>query len=58
MYVSLTKAKRHLEKLVERALLGEEIVICRFRKPMVRLEPISANAKNKLLRRAAGRLKV
>ena len=58
MYVSLTKAKRHLEKLVERALLGEEIVICRFGKPMVRLEPISANAKNKLLRRAAGRLKV
>jgi hypothetical protein len=30
MYISLTQAKLHLEKLVSRALRGEEIIICRL----------------------------
>jgi len=57
MYISLTQAKLHLEKLISRALRGEEIIICRWGKPVVRLEPIPAARRNKKkLRRVRGRL--
>jgi prevent-host-death family protein len=57
MYVSLTKAKRHLEKLIARALRGEEIIICRWGRPVVRLEPVQVvRSKNQVVRRIPGRL--
>ena len=57
MYVSLTEAKRHLEKLIVRALRGEEIIIYRWGRPVVRLEPVpAAKPKNQVVRRIQGRL--
>ncbi len=35
--VNIHAAKTHLSKLIERAFLGEEVVICKLGKPMVRL---------------------
>ena len=58
MYVSLTEAKRHLEKLIVRALRGEEILICRWGRPIVRLEPVqAARPKDQVAGRIPGRLK-
>jgi hypothetical protein len=57
MYVSLTQAKRNLEKLIELASRGEEIIIGRWAKPMVR-QPIPATKPEyNLVRRIPGRLK-
>ena len=36
------EAKTHLSQLVERALAGEEIVVTRRGKPVVRLAPVEA----------------
>jgi antitoxin (DNA-binding transcriptional repressor) of toxin-antitoxin stability system len=41
MRVSIKYAKIHLAKLITRALRGEEIIICRGSKPLVRLEPVT-----------------
>jgi len=43
--VNLYEAKTQLSNLVERAAKGEEIVIAKAGKPMVRLVPISAEEK-------------
>ena len=39
-YVTIAEAKLHLGQLINRALAGERIVICRRSVPLVRLEPI------------------
>jgi len=41
MQVTVHAAKTHLSKLIEAALSGEEVVIARGRKPVVRLVPIA-----------------
>ena len=38
--VNIHIAKAHLSELIQKALLGEEIVIARDNKPMVRLVPV------------------
>jgi prevent-host-death family protein len=38
--INVHQAKTHLSKLIERVLLGEEIVIARAGKPVARLVPI------------------
>ena len=40
MQVTVSTAKARLSKLIDAALLGEEVVIVRRRKPAVRLVPI------------------
>jgi antitoxin (DNA-binding transcriptional repressor) of toxin-antitoxin stability system len=40
MQVTVRAAKSHLSKLIEAALSGEEVVIARGRKPVVKLLPI------------------
>jgi prevent-host-death family protein len=40
--VSIHAAKTHLSRLVARAEAGEEIVIARGRKPVVKLVPVEA----------------
>ena len=40
MQVTVHAAKTHLSKLIEAALSGEEVVIARGRKPVVKLVPI------------------
>ena len=41
MYVSITEAKIRLEELIDRAIKGEEIIICRRGKPVARLVAIT-----------------
>ena len=38
--VTIRAAKAHLSRLIEAALNGEEIVIAKGNKPVVRLEPV------------------
>ena len=47
MNVFITQAKAQLEKLITRAVRGEEIVICRWGKPVAFLEPGRAQKNNK-----------
>jgi prevent-host-death family protein len=41
MQVNIHEAKTQLSKLIEAALRGEEVVIARANKPVVRLEPVA-----------------
>jgi prevent-host-death family protein len=43
--VSIHAAKTHLSRLIARAEAGEEIVIARGRKPVVKLVPIAPKPK-------------
>ena len=40
MQVNIHEAKTHLSRLIKRALAGEEVIIAKRRKPLVRLEVI------------------
>lgn len=40
--VNIYEAKTNLSKLIERALAGEDVVIARAGRPMVRLVPVEA----------------
>lgn len=51
--INMHEAKTHLSRLVEQALAGEEILIARAGKPLVRLVPVEAESG----RRIPGRLK-
>ncbi|MDX2145575.1 MAG: type II toxin-antitoxin system prevent-host-death family antitoxin [Rhodospirillaceae bacterium] len=42
--INIYEAKTHLSKLVDRAAAGEEIVISRAGKPMVRMVPVEKPA--------------
>jgi len=42
--VTIHAAKTHLSKLIEAALRGEEVVIAKGRKPVVRLVPVVQGA--------------
>ena len=42
MQVNLHDAKTHLSRYVDQALAGEEVVIARAGKPLVRLVPLAA----------------
>lgn len=53
MEVNLYAAKTQLSKLVERAMLGEEVVIAKAGKPMVKLVRVEAPTK-RVLGSAAG----
>ena len=44
MQVNLHDAKTHLSRYVDRALAGEEVVIARAGKPLVRLMPVETKA--------------
>ncbi len=53
MEVNLYEAKTKLSQLVERAMVGEEIIIAKAGKPMVKLVRVDAPAK-RILGSAAG----
>ncbi len=44
--VNVHEAKTHLSKLLEKAMNGEEVVIAKAGKPMVRLVPIESEGKD------------
>ncbi len=45
MQINIAEAKSQLSRLVERALAGEEVVIARANKPLVRLSPVDSAAR-------------
>jgi prevent-host-death family protein len=46
--VNIAEAKAHLSELVQQALTGDEVVIARDGKPMVRLVPVTAKTERAL----------
>ena len=52
--VNIHQAKTHLSRLVEQAAKGQEFVIAKAGKPMVRVVPIAARPKNRTLGFLAG----
>jgi len=44
---NIAEAKSHFSELVKRALLGEEIVIARDNKPILRLAPVAETRKRR-----------
>lgn len=55
--VNMHEAKTHLSRLVARAEQGEEVVIARAGRPVVRLVPVPAKGK-RLLGTARGKIVV
>ena len=53
---NLHEAKTHLSRLVDAALTGEEVVIARAGRPLVRLVPIEPPAKKRRLGMDAGKI--
>ena len=54
--VNVHEAKTHLSKLLERAMAGEDVVIMRAGRPMVRLTPVESAPQRRKLGSAAGEL--
>lgn len=54
MEVNVHEAKTHLSKLLERVLLGEEVVIAKAGTPIAKLVPIRAKPKTRILGSAKG----
>ena len=54
MNVNIHQAKTHLSKLLERAALGEEIVIAKAGKPVARLVPFEKPKIQRVLGTAKG----
>ncbi|MFN0171501.1 MAG: type II toxin-antitoxin system Phd/YefM family antitoxin [Bryobacteraceae bacterium] len=48
MEVNVHQAKTHLSRLIEKALLGEEVIIAKAGRPLVRLIAIVPEAKREL----------
>jgi antitoxin (DNA-binding transcriptional repressor) of toxin-antitoxin stability system len=44
-HATIHEAKTHLSKLIRKALDGEEGIIAKRHKPLVRLEPVTASGK-------------
>ena len=56
--VNTHEAKTHLSALLNRALQGEEIIIARAGKPLVRLAPVALPAKPRTFGWAKGEVKI
>ena len=52
--VNIHQAKTHLSELLSRAVLGEDIIIAKAGKPLVRLVPINNPQKRRVLGRDKG----
>jgi prevent-host-death family protein len=53
---NIAEAKSHFSELVKRALLGEEIVIARDNKPLLRLAPVTDGRKKRQPGSAKGQI--
>ena len=45
---NIAEAKAHLSQLIDAALAGEEVIVARAGKPLVRLVPLQAPARREL----------
>lgn len=53
---NIAEAKSHFSELIKRALLGEEVVIARDNKPLLRLTPIADGRKRRQPGSAKGQI--
>ncbi|MGH9083093.1 MAG: type II toxin-antitoxin system Phd/YefM family antitoxin [Acidimicrobiales bacterium] len=58
MFVNTHDAKTHLSRLIDRAVAGEEIVIGRAGRPLVRMVPYVERSEPRLPGSMAGRIAV
>jgi prevent-host-death family protein len=58
MQVNLHDAKTHLSRYVDQALEGEEVVIARAGRPLVRLVPVAADPPRRRLGFLAARARI
>jgi prevent-host-death family protein len=56
--VTIHAAKTNLSKLIEEACAGEEVVIARGKKPVVRLVPVASAKKGRRFGARRGRARV
>lgn len=56
MQVNIAEAKAHFSALVQKALTGEEVVIARDNKPLVKLVPVERVAKRRQPGSAKGKV--
>jgi prevent-host-death family protein len=56
--VNVYEAKTQLSKLIDRAVAGEEVVISRAGKPMVRLVPVAARPARRTPGSARGQIRM
>jgi prevent-host-death family protein len=54
--VNMHEAKTHLSRLVERALAGEEVVVAKSGKPLVRLVPVEEKTGKRKLGQWEGKV--
>jgi len=54
--VDVREAKAHLSRLIDRAMAGEDIIVTRAGRPLVRLVPVGPVAAERRPERLAGRL--
>ncbi len=55
--VTIHEAKTHLSRLIRSALAGEEVIISRGRKPLVKLMVIEEKPAKRVLGTAAGKIR-
>jgi prevent-host-death family protein len=48
MQVNVAQAKARLSELIQKAMLGEEVVIAKDNKPLLRLVPVEALASTRI----------
>ncbi|MBK6846038.1 MAG: type II toxin-antitoxin system Phd/YefM family antitoxin [Proteobacteria bacterium] len=58
MQVKLHEAKTHLSRLIQRALDGEEVIIAKGDKPLVRLVVLESALRKRTLGSAAGQIRI
>jgi prevent-host-death family protein len=56
--MNIHEAKTHLSRLVDEAVRGEEVIIARSNRPLVKLVPVAEARPPRRLGTAAGRVKI
>lgn len=56
--VNIHTAKAHLSELIKKALLGEEVIIARDNKPIIKLVPLTPPKHKRKIGRSKGLVKI
>lgn len=56
--VNIAEAKAQFSRLVQKAMMGEEVIIARDNKPVLKLVPIEAPSKPRQSGTAKGRIRI
>jgi len=55
--LNIAEAKAHFSELVQKAMLGEEVIIAKDNRPVVRIVPLSKGSKKRKPGSGTGQLK-